>query len=326
MNDHPPLPTYPDEELAELSPSKLTDILFENADRVPRNVIDECASRGDKMTECLDILDDDDFLWPDDASNGVWWLRLHAACILGLIPSEQAGLKLVEIMRDLAQEDDDMQDWLAGYWPALFLNKPDSVLPALIALCEDSEIGEYMRANAIETVIVAAARQGGEKLEQALAWLAGMANDEDDNWEFRLSAASLLLHFPREQYRPLLEDLAEQQGGFMVHFSAEEVQQAYAGKYFPPEWERFTDPWAFYQPEAITKRQIRWREEDKRRKERSLKRDADYLLAPYNSCYTHETYVRPEPKTGRNDPCPCGSGKKYKKCCLIVDETGKDIF
>lgn len=21
------------------------------------------------------------------------------------------------------------------------------------------------------------------------------------------------------------------------------------------------------------------------------------------------------PKTGRNDPCPCGSGKKYKKCC-----------
>jgi SEC-C motif-containing protein len=25
--------------------------------------------------------------------------------------------------------------------------------------------------------------------------------------------------------------------------------------------------------------------------------------------------VREEPKTGRNDPCPCGSGKKYKKCC-----------
>ena len=31
-------------------------------------------------------------------------------------------------------------------------------------------------------------------------------------------------------------------------------------------------------------------------------------------------YVQPkpfirEPKIGRNDPCPCGSGKKYKKCC-----------
>ena len=22
------------------------------------------------------------------------------------------------------------------------------------------------------------------------------------------------------------------------------------------------------------------------------------------------------PKVGRNDPCPCGSSKKYKKCCI----------
>ena len=28
-----------------------------------------------------------------------------------------------------------------------------------------------------------------------------------------------------------------------------------------------------------------------------------------------ETYRRDEPRVGRNDPCPCGSGKKYKKCC-----------
>ncbi len=27
-----------------------------------------------------------------------------------------------------------------------------------------------------------------------------------------------------------------------------------------------------------------------------------------------KTVVKP-PKVGRNDPCPCGSGKKYKKCC-----------
>jgi preprotein translocase subunit SecA len=29
--------------------------------------------------------------------------------------------------------------------------------------------------------------------------------------------------------------------------------------------------------------------------------------------------IRKTEKIGRNDPCPCGSGKKYKKCC------GKDI-
>jgi len=29
------------------------------------------------------------------------------------------------------------------------------------------------------------------------------------------------------------------------------------------------------------------------------------------------------PKTGRNDPCPCGSGKKYKHCCLERDRTAE---
>jgi preprotein translocase subunit SecA len=39
--------------------------------------------------------------------------------------------------------------------------------------------------------------------------------------------------------------------------------------------------------------------------------DEDY----YEDFKLQETFVREEPKTGRNDPCPCLSGKKYKKCC-----------
>jgi hypothetical protein len=31
-------------------------------------------------------------------------------------------------------------------------------------------------------------------------------------------------------------------------------------------------------------------------------------------------------KIGRNDPCPCGSGKKYKRCCLEKDETAERKF
>ena len=29
----------------------------------------------------------------------------------------------------------------------------------------------------------------------------------------------------------------------------------------------------------------------------------------------HTPHRRESPKVGRNDPCPCGSGKKFKKCC-----------
>lgn len=52
-----------------------------------------------------------------------------------------------------------------------------------------------------------------------------------------------------------------------------------------------------------------------------------YELPQWNDIYDEETRKRlyleqkksgtivKGPKVGRNDPCPCGSGKKYKKCC-----------
>ena len=36
--------------------------------------------------------------------------------------------------------------------------------------------------------------------------------------------------------------------------------------------------------------------------------DVERLLAPLVPASSERT-------TGRNDPCPCGSGKKFKKCC-----------
>lgn len=33
------------------------------------------------------------------------------------------------------------------------------------------------------------------------------------------------------------------------------------------------------------------------------------------------THMRNSPKVGRNDPCPCGSGKKFKKCCATTSDT-----
>ena len=35
----------------------------------------------------------------------------------------------------------------------------------------------------------------------------------------------------------------------------------------------------------------------------------------YNSEEQSLFFIMPSGKIGRNDKCPCGSGKKYKKCC-----------
>jgi preprotein translocase subunit SecA len=41
----------------------------------------------------------------------------------------------------------------------------------------------------------------------------------------------------------------------------------------------------------------------------------DYILSRGEDVPPSQTVKREGQKVGRNDPCPCGSGKKYKKCC-----------
>jgi SEC-C motif-containing protein len=45
-----------------------------------------------------------------------------------------------------------------------------------------------------------------------------------------------------------------------------------------------------------------------------VKKNGQWLF-DHGDILTNEPYRREEPKVGRNDPCPCGSGKKFKKCC-----------
>src|SRR5689334_17493235 len=84
-------PVYDDAELASLGTAELWQLLIRNEDRVPRNLIDECARRGDEILDLAAALLDKKYIWTGDVSRGEWWLILHAVMILGLIPAERAG-------------------------------------------------------------------------------------------------------------------------------------------------------------------------------------------------------------------------------------------
>ena len=45
------------------------------------------------------------------------------------------------------------------------------------------------------------------------------------------------------------------------------------------------------------------------------RKDSTLTPVPVSHATKPKTVVRGEAKIGRNQPCPCGSGKKYKKCC-----------
>ena len=46
-----------------------------------------------------------------------------------------------------------------------------------------------------------------------------------------------------------------------------------------------------------------------------LNRDKDEDITDLEILLNWPKSQKAEKKVGRNDPCPCGSGKKYKKCC-----------
>ena len=195
----------PFSDLAGLATPELWQLLVRDEDRVPRDLIDECARRGDEILDLVERMLGTSYYWTDDVGSGESWLPLHAAMILGLMSSDRAGDLLLELFRRTGGDEANSLEWIGDGWPALFHNKSAAVLSQV---------------------------------------------------------------------------------------QADEVRAP----------EGFSEPWAFYTPEALAERNLRWAEEDMAGLNRYGEEPGD-------------TYVREGPKIGRNDPCPCGSGKKYKKCC-----------
>lgn len=55
--------------------------------------------------------------------------------------------------------------------------------------------------------------------------------------------------------------------------------------------------------------------EEQRRSEQVIKMNLHHVAFDKNEEEPQQnTYRRQEKKVGRNDPCPCGSGKKFKTC------------
>lgn len=70
-----------------------------------------------------------------------------------------------------------------------------------------------------------------------------------------------------------------------------------------------------YTSEEIAERKKKLEEMfGKLRAEDEMKHMREMLIPP-----TQKQMSRVPPKVGRNEPCPCGSGKKFKNCCLSME-------
>jgi tetratricopeptide (TPR) repeat protein len=77
---------------------------------------------------------------------------------------------------------------------------------------------------------------------------------------------------------------------------------------------KFIDSWKYYQADQVT--QSEFAEHYREFHLHMLKATQSNCLPMFKDDLIKIPTVSSVPKVGRNDPCPCGSGKKYKKCCL----------
>lgn len=267
MNSRPETTHGAAPDVAALTPGELIGRLVDAEDRASIELVDACVAHGDSMVASLQDVIDGERSW-DSVTQGDWWLLLHAAFILGRIPTASAGMLLARLMRRMDEHgDQNLQDWLAGGWPALFVNKPRSVVDAVRALAEDRSCEGYIRAQALDVVLDVALREGASDLEAAIDWEARFVTDPSEDWWFRAMAGMALLGFPRERHRAALRAIADgeaarrEERGFVGAFATEDIEGAFSAGHDQPDWQRFDDPWQFYTPAAIASRQERWRKE-----------------------------------------------------------------
>ena len=140
----------------------------------------------------------------------------------------------------------------------------------------------------------------------------------------------MLLDFLRPADRETLRTLGkeiEDDPSRLRMFVVSDVDKAYRDG--TTSHEAYTHDWlTFYDPHEIADRQARWRKAEAARAAAERQRRAEdhsglLLKAPPAAGAFQRggvgqgraSFSAPAvPRIGRNDPCPCGSGRKYKKC------------
>lgn len=310
------LPTFTPEELALLSNEALSDLILQLEDRVPLSIIDECAAREDFFASLFreHLNNDENFRFDADETSSSISPSVHAIMICGKIQNADAAHALLNALTMQSRHPNhDLWDWVSGYWPALFGEKVPWVAEELQRIAQDDEVYETTRYFAYE-ILLAYYDKKNRVAEQdnLLERLKRQIEALPRTKSIRYELAQLLLDIPRPSHHGLLDQLVHDQQyceSGIKHFDQADIDKAYS-EGSDPEWARFTDPWQFYDPLEIAERQLCWLEES------SFDEDYDDIFGEDVFGHDRIPVHRDVPKIGRNDPCPCGSGKKYKKCCL----------
>lgn len=232
---------------------------------------------------------------------------LFAFFLLGEWREARAYRPLTALLRhDSEFLDVLLGDALADGTARVIVGVFDGDLMPILGIIEDEAADMFVRSQMIDALVLIArdCPHLASEVKAFMEWFDDAGFDKPDvlweNWAFAVAELGLA------HLDPL-------------------VRQAFEDERIPPELST-VDHFQRALEDAVATGTSRWFHES--RKTGPIESAVDELSGWY--CFSDaasrdqmaihnalgETFERETPKVGRNDPCPCGSGKKFKKCCL----------
>ena len=239
----------------------------------------------------------------------VVWSPVHAWRALGQLRADEAIAPLVELFRRV----DDSDDWVSDDLPKSLAQFGDPALGPVTEYLRNAGHGDWSRAAAARTISLVAEAHPELRADGIARLSAQLERFAEQSETLNAFLVSPLWDLHAVEAMPVIERaFASGRVDESVQGDVEDVQIEFGLKTkreHPPK------------PNSLTimgdEFRARWNEAGLPLPDVDgdfPESDRDFPELEGASSVLSLPYVAP-PKVGRNEPCPCGSGKKYKKCC-----------
>lgn len=273
--------------LPKMPTSELIALMAELGLYVNRTIALELAGRKDVVFWLRKMIQDGGY-WHCEKS-GFSWSPIHAIHILALIKSNEALELLLDTIR---YRGDDLGDWLTENVASLLVAFGEGAMPRLKEFTADETLEKYVRGESTSALSVLARKYPSHK-DEVIEHLTKLLNKAADP-TFAGFVADDLASFRDPSVLPEIHKAFE--GGRVDEslITERSINAIIEGRYDTHDENDTREPL-----EHFSRKHIEYLHSISHKRARELE-------------------PKKEKKVGRNEPCPCGSGKKYKKCCMEV--------
>lgn len=237
--------------------------------------------------------------------SGGGWAIVHAVHLLGMIKTSES---LDALVYAAVNRQEELDDWLLENAPGLLAGFGPMALEKLEVMAATEFLDEYVRGVAIRAISAIAWRHA-EARERGVAFLKNIVENEKNTYLVADAICELADLHEASAVAVIKKAYAEGRVELEIVHEEDAVEDALGKNAWQTPELTFQACEDYFTEKNFSYLKGNYEESEHESTGGAwVRRDAGALAATAQSSG--------KKKNGRNHPCPCGSNKKYKKCCL----------